>query len=391
MAQNDRTTGLVGNSGLKVPVRAASTAALVLTAEQTVDGVALVTGDRVLVKDQASSVNNGIYVVDTGVWSRAKDADGAYDWVQGSVVLVYGGTANGNKFFEQTTANPITVGSSALVFTAMNIQFTGSSKVTWCGTATGTANAIVLTPATAATALTAGDSYLFKSGAAANTAATTIAISGLAAATAQSNGTAMVGGEIEISKWYRATVDGAGNLQVERIAPALLLEMLTAKGDIIAASADQTAVRVAVGNNGYVLTADSSQGSGLNYGQRGGIFLLSTGLGTVADGVTTYIGIGATSTSEIVVRLYMPQPGTIKNMYAAASVSTAGTRTYTARKNGGDQSLTCASTGATGTASDTTNSFAVVAGDYVDVKLVTSGGANVAIHTVSLEFVKTAI
>ena len=39
MAQDDRTTGLVGNAGCKVPCRAASTAALTLSGEQTVDGV----------------------------------------------------------------------------------------------------------------------------------------------------------------------------------------------------------------------------------------------------------------------------------------------------------------------------------------------------------------
>jgi len=117
MAQTDRTTGLRGNVGMKIPVRAASTAALTLSGEQTVDGVALVTGERILVKDQASSVDNGIYVVDTGSWSRAKDFNGAFDIVQGSIIHVNAGTSNVGSFWEVATADPITIGTTALTFT----------------------------------------------------------------------------------------------------------------------------------------------------------------------------------------------------------------------------------------------------------------------------------
>ena len=127
MSENARITGLVGNSAIKVPVRAASTAALTLSAEQTVDGVALVSGDRVLVKDQASSVDNGVYVVDTGSWERSKDSDGSYDFVQGSFVFVYGGTQNGSKCYQQTTAAPV-VGTDSLVFTqALFSSLSGAS------------------------------------------------------------------------------------------------------------------------------------------------------------------------------------------------------------------------------------------------------------------------
>ena len=60
---------------VKDSVRAATTANITLSATQTVDGVALVAGDRVLVKDQSTASANGIYVVAAGAWSRAVDAD----------------------------------------------------------------------------------------------------------------------------------------------------------------------------------------------------------------------------------------------------------------------------------------------------------------------------
>ena len=116
MAQTDRTTGLKGNVGMKIPVRAASTANLTLSGEQTVDGVALVTGDRILVKDQTTASENGIYVVDTGAWSRSKDFNGAFDIVQGSMLRVNEGSQHAGGIFILTSTDPITIGTTALTF-----------------------------------------------------------------------------------------------------------------------------------------------------------------------------------------------------------------------------------------------------------------------------------
>lgn len=117
MAQNDRTTGLVGNAAIKVPCRAATTANITLAGEQTIDGVACVTDDRVLVKNQTSGVDDGIWVVDTGAWNRASDFDGAYDIVKGTLVPVTDGTANAGSYWRVTTANPITIGTSSITLT----------------------------------------------------------------------------------------------------------------------------------------------------------------------------------------------------------------------------------------------------------------------------------
>ncbi len=133
MAQNDRTAGLVGNTGVKAPVKAASTAALVLSGEQTIDGVACVSGDRVLVKDQADGVDNGVYEVDTGAWSRTKDFDGQYDVLQGSLIVVAQGTAYGGQALRLTTANPITIGTTSLAFdfalSALTLSYTPATGV----------------------------------------------------------------------------------------------------------------------------------------------------------------------------------------------------------------------------------------------------------------------
>ena len=75
----DRFNGLVGDYGIKAPCRVATTAAITLVNLQTVDGVALAAGDRVLVKDQADNTTNGIYAAqDSAAWVRESDCDGAY-------------------------------------------------------------------------------------------------------------------------------------------------------------------------------------------------------------------------------------------------------------------------------------------------------------------------
>lgn len=108
----------------------------------------------------------------------------------------------------------------------------------WCGTAGGTANAITLTPASAVTAINTGDFFVWKSGAAGNNAATTLNISGLGAQPAQSNGAAMVGGEIEANKWYSSLWDGAA-FQTTRLGHDLSLPSGTVDGRVLVRSAAQ--------------------------------------------------------------------------------------------------------------------------------------------------------
>jgi len=140
--QVDRTTGLVGDVAIKAPCRAATTAAITLSEEQTVDGVALVTGDRCLVKDQASGVENGIYTVDTGDWSRSADADGSRDWATGSMVKIVAGTTNGGNIGELTTTGTIVVDTTSLTF----VMRTGtlSAMSAYFGTLVGAATAYAL-------------------------------------------------------------------------------------------------------------------------------------------------------------------------------------------------------------------------------------------------------
>lgn len=100
----------------KDAVRAATTANITLSGLQTIDGISLSAGDRVLVKDQSTGANNGIYVVASGAWSRSTDADTSAEMVPTLTVKVQQGTTNGDKEFTLTTDAPITLGTTSLTF-----------------------------------------------------------------------------------------------------------------------------------------------------------------------------------------------------------------------------------------------------------------------------------
>lgn len=104
------------------PVRVATTAAGTLATSfengDTVDGITLATGDRILIKDQSSASENGYYTVNaSGAPTRATDMDSSDEVILGQLCYVKEGTANGGKYFY--LSNPtgtITLGSSNLTF-----------------------------------------------------------------------------------------------------------------------------------------------------------------------------------------------------------------------------------------------------------------------------------
>ncbi|WP_221155128.1 hypothetical protein [Rhizobium lentis] len=112
----DRIDGLSSAAAIKGPCRAATTANISLYGEQTIDGVAVVTGDRVLVKNQTTASENGIYVADTGQWRRSKDFSRTNDVLKGTQVAVTDGTVAGGFVYSITTGNPISVGTTSIAF-----------------------------------------------------------------------------------------------------------------------------------------------------------------------------------------------------------------------------------------------------------------------------------
>lgn len=112
-ASTDRRMGLTSDKGMKAPVRAATNSNIVLDGLQTVDGVALVADDDVLVKDQTDSTENGIWIASTAPWTRRYDSNGTHDLVKGTVVHVNEGSHAG-EYWSIITDNPIYPGVTGM-------------------------------------------------------------------------------------------------------------------------------------------------------------------------------------------------------------------------------------------------------------------------------------
>jgi hypothetical protein len=157
---NDAVAGL----RTRIIAEAATTANIDLTADlqngDTIDGVTLVTGDRVLVKDQSTASQNGLYtVVSSGTASRDTQFD-SIEELSGQMIVVNQGSTNDNKIFLCTTNNTATLDSDSITYniiTPSNVgtvtsvgvadsgagEFTvGSSPVTSSGTITLAINSI---------------------------------------------------------------------------------------------------------------------------------------------------------------------------------------------------------------------------------------------------------
>jgi phage-related tail fiber protein len=134
MALNSITGNTMLISGSFPPVRAASTGAPlhpVTGGLLVVDGVQLAAGDRVLAKDEASAVNNGIYAASTGPWTRTTDATGNTQFFSGMAVTVALGAVNAGQTFICTCQDdPVVVSTSLITFASQQVVATATQQAT---------------------------------------------------------------------------------------------------------------------------------------------------------------------------------------------------------------------------------------------------------------------
>lgn len=106
---------------VKASVKCATTANITLSGAQTIDGVSVVAGDRVLVKSQTAPAQNGIYVVSASAWSRSTDAD-TWSELPGAFTFVEEGTTNADTGWACTSNAGGTIGTTAIAWA----QFSGA-------------------------------------------------------------------------------------------------------------------------------------------------------------------------------------------------------------------------------------------------------------------------
>jgi hypothetical protein len=200
---------------VKGSVRAATTVNITLSGAQTIDGVSIVAGDRVLVKNQSAPADNGIYVAASGAWSRSADANTWAELVS-AYTFVEEGTTYADTGWVCTVNQGGTLGTTPITWT----QFSGAGTyVAGTGlTLAGNTFSITNTGVTAASYGSASDTLtatVNAQGQLTALAATPIAIantqvSGLGTMSTQNaNNVAITGGSItNLTTFDGITIDG---------------------------------------------------------------------------------------------------------------------------------------------------------------------------------------
>lgn len=314
---------------IKAAVRAATTANITLSGAQTIDGVSVIAGDRVLVKAQTLGQNNGLYVAASGAWTRSTDADTSAEVTPGLFAFVNEGTVNANTGWVLSTPAPITLGTTVLTFA----QFSGAGQITAGAGLTKTGSTIDLISSDASLTVTADDAVVAATHSGSTHAATQAAAEATAVAADASHvaaGDPHTGYQKESEKGAGsgyASLDGSTKVPIAQVptgttsstvalgnaaaglittheadttsahvaqgvaftptgtvaatdVQAAIAEVASeaatdsavihnafvdAKGDLITATADNTPARLAVGANYSYLVADSSTSTGLKF------------------------------------------------------------------------------------------------------------------------------
>lgn len=150
-AFTSRLDGAVTGLAIKAPVKVATTTNITLSGAQTIDGVAVTAGDRVLVKAQTTTSENGIYTAAATSWTRSADFSGERDVAQGTVVRVVSGTVHADQWWQVATASPV-IGSALTFSQVSDTLLAGFNQVTdWGAVGDGaTDDTAALTAAVAA-------------------------------------------------------------------------------------------------------------------------------------------------------------------------------------------------------------------------------------------------
>jgi hypothetical protein len=158
-ATKNYVDNLVAGLRTRAVARVGSTANVVIASElengDTIDGVTLVTGDRVLLKNQSTASQNGLYIV---VASGAASRDTEFDTIEelaGQLILISEGSANADDLYLCTTDTSATLGSSTISYTqvfpssggtvtSVAVADSGSSEFTVTGSPIAASGTITL-------------------------------------------------------------------------------------------------------------------------------------------------------------------------------------------------------------------------------------------------------
>ena len=318
----------------KASCRVATTANITLSGAQTIDGVAIVAGDRVLVKDQSAPANNGIYLCAASTWTRTTDAD---TWAElpAAFVFVEVGTLNANNGYVCTIADGGTLGTTAITW----VQFSGAGQITAGAGLTKTGNTLDVGTASSSRIVVNADNIDLATTAVTAGTYQSLTVDAYGRITAGINPTTLAG--YNISNAYTTT----------QVDTALALKLNLTGGTMSGAIAMGTSKITGLGNptvaqdaatKTYVDTADA-----LKLNLAGG-----TMSGAIAMGASKITGLAdPTLAQDATTKFYVD--GILGSATAASTSAAAAAVSATNASN----SATAAATSATASATSATNAL----------------------------------
>ena len=276
-----------------------------------VDGVSLATNDRVLVKDQNTGSQNGIYYVQTvgagsnGTWVRAQDGNATGELQAGLIIMVTEGDIYKDTQWKLTTNNPIVVGSTALVF-EQNSAFAFGN---------------IYANGTAVLANTVGDTVTFTAGTNiqitgnALAKSVTIGVTGLSL-NSISNGTSNVnvvssGGNVSVG------VGGTSNVAVFATTGEYVTGVISASGNVTGGNLLTGGLISSTGNiTGGNISATAHTGTSVSVT---GTVTAASVVGGVITGTSTSV-TGATTAASVVGGVITGTSTSVTGTTTAASV-----------------------------------------------------------------------
>lgn len=267
----------VNTLSFKTACRAATTTNITLSGTQTIDGISISSGDRVLVKNQNNQADNGIYIASANAWTRAADMDTPAEIAGSFVPITFGSTQGGKIYYTTFNATGSTIGVTAIPWNSLTE-----------GSVTGVGTLAVVNGGTGISSYSVGD-LLYAS------AATTLEkLSAAASGNVLKSGTVPSWGKVALASDVSGTLS-ASNGGTGLTGPGNIGNVLTSTGSgwtsspvSVASTSTSSAGVIQLATDAEVVTGNNTIKAVTPSSLRAGY--LVRGTTQVANGTTSTIG-----------------------------------------------------------------------------------------------------
>ncbi len=255
LATKDYVDATAQGLDVKESVRVVATDNITMSGTQTIDGIVLDAGDRVLLAGQTNPVQNGIYTVNAGAWTRTPDATTAADVTPGLFTFVEEGTVGAGTGWVLTSTGPTTLGTTELPFA----QFSAAGVIQSGAGLTKTGNTIDVVSANGAIVVNADNIALTLDGSTLSVGASGLKLADIGAGNVMVGDASGHGRGVTISGDITIDANGVASIAPGAVGAATIGNGSLALNKLVSGTAGQIIVVGADGVPAYVaMSGDAS-------------------------------------------------------------------------------------------------------------------------------------